>query len=109
MLAVVLPGLLCAGMGMWALTRRVWPVQVWTLLANVFVFVVVLNPIEFFNFLAVGRIQGAVILAALCCVPVFEAMVGRNRAWLWVASILWFLPWYYLTPLAWGHQWLGAW
>ncbi len=108
-IAVVLPGLLCAGMGVWALTKRIWTVEVWVLLANVFVFIVVLNPIEFVNYLALGRIQGVVVLAALCCIPVFEPIVGRNRTWLWLASLLWLLPWYQLVPLALGNQWLGTW
>lgn len=43
-IALICPALICAGMGIWALWRRSWSVEIWALLANIQLFVVMLAP-----------------------------------------------------------------
>jgi hypothetical protein len=96
--AVIVPALICAGMGIWALRRRDAPPEVWLLLANVQLFVVMLNSTNFTTIIASARVATGVVLAALMCVPVFDRRPGRNRAWLWISIALWFVPWPTLLP-----------
>lgn len=91
---VILPALVCAGIGVWALWRRAWRVEVWALLVNVLVFVVLLPPYSYHQIFASSRITTGVVLAALLCLPIFDKLMGKNRWWFWVSAALWlsFLP-----------------
>jgi hypothetical protein len=99
---IVLPGLICMALCLWALVRRIWRIEVWALLANVLLFVVWLNRSSYVEYFAAGRIAGVVVLAALLCLPLFDRLTGNVRPWLWVSAILWFLPWYSFLPAAVG-------
>jgi hypothetical protein len=93
--SVVLPALICAGMGVWALARGWWHVEVWALLANVLLFVVLLPAASYTDHFAATRLSTGVILAALYCVPVFDDLARRRpRLWLALSTLLWmlFLP-----------------
>jgi hypothetical protein len=92
-IGVVVPSLICAGMGGWALWKRRASLEVWLLLANVLVFVVMLNRLSYENFYAAGRIATGVVLASLLCVPTFDQRTGGDRLWLSISAVLWFLPW----------------
>jgi hypothetical protein len=92
--SVVVPALLCAAMGVWALWRRVWPAPVWALLLNVWVCVLCLQPDSFDPFRAPARIATGVVIAALLCVPAFDSLVRTRsilllRWWLIVCGLLW--------------------
>jgi hypothetical protein len=100
--SIVLPGLICVGLSLWALAKRIWRVEVWILLANALLFVVFLNRHPYVEYAASGRITAVVALAALLCLPFFGRLTGNSRAWLWICTILWFLPWYSLLPAAIG-------
>jgi hypothetical protein len=91
---VILPALICAGMGIWALARRQWQVEVVTLLANVLLFVVLLPAASYTDHFAAARITIGVILAALYCVPAFDELTRGQRLWLLAATSLWmvFVP-----------------
>ena len=70
------------------------------MVANVLALVIFLPAATYIEYFAAGRATAGVILAALLCVPVFDQVLGRNRSWLWVVSICWMLPWYFLVPQA---------
>jgi hypothetical protein len=72
------------------------------LLTNVFLFVVFLAHGSYDSYQGAGRIAAGVVLAALTCLPILDGILGRSRWWLWVCSILWFLPWNMLIPSAIG-------
>jgi hypothetical protein len=90
---VVVPALICAGMGAWAAWKRRASLEVWLLLTNVLLFVVMLNRLSYENFYAAGRIATGVVLAALLSVPAFDRLSGGDRLWLSSSAVLWFLPW----------------
>ena len=93
--AVVAPALICAAAGVYALWRRVWRVEVFILLANVQLFVVMLAAGSFPDIISSARVTAGVAPAALFCIPAFDAVTGRNRTWLLAAAGLWLalLPW----------------
>jgi len=86
---VIVPALICAGLGVWALRQRIFAVEVWALLAHVLVFVVMLPELDYVDFGGTGRITTGVVLAALFCVPTFDRLGRRNRWWLAVCAALW--------------------
>jgi hypothetical protein len=95
----VLPALFMAALGVVALARRRVTVEVWTLLANVALCDVLLNPTSY-DMMAAGRVMSGVVLAALLSVPAFDAAISRHRLWLCVAGILWLslLPLWVVFP-----------
>jgi len=98
---VVVPALICAGMALWALWKGVRRVEVWMLLANIQLFVVMLNPNNYMDPSGFPRHAAGVVLAALYCLPVFDVIANKRRGWLWASSALWLLPavfWLVLTP-----------
>jgi len=99
-LSVVLPGLLCGAIGLWALWRRDVSFGIFALLLNVLILIVLLPAIAYVEYYATGRTSAGVPLAALVAIPALDRLTGRNRTWLWLAAILWFAPWYFLAPLA---------
>ncbi len=99
--SVVLPALICAVMGVRALVRRPWCVEVVALVANVLLFVVLLPAASYTDHFAAARLTTGVIVAALYCVPVFDSLAGRRRLWLLASTLLWmvFLPLQIIGPL----------
>lgn len=95
----VLPALLVAALGMVALARWRVTVEVWALLANVALCVVLLNPTSY-DLMAAGRVMSGVVLAALLSVPAFDRAISRHRLWLCAAGILWLslLPLWVVFP-----------
>jgi hypothetical protein len=111
-IAVVAPALICAGLGLWALWKRIWAVEVWVLLANVLLFVILLNPSSYSEYFASGRVTTGVVLAALFCLPHFDRLTNRNRLWLWVCSACWLSLWpavasYWRQPPAFKDAFVG--
>jgi len=91
-LAVVLPACLCAGLGIWALSRRLAGVEVWVLLANVLVLVLFLGRSSYLELQASGRVTIGVVLAAVHCVPPITRL-GRGGLLGFSASVvLWLSP-----------------
>lgn len=92
--SVVLPAVVCAGMGLWALKRHIWRVEIWALLANVVFFVVLLPQASYINLAASARITTGVVLAALLCIPSMDRLTKGKRSWLAMCGALWlaFLP-----------------
>lgn len=86
---VLLPALICAGLGVWALRRRMGSAPVWALLSHVLLFVVLLSPASYVDFGATGRVTSGVVLAALYCLPTFDRLTQRSRIWLAICAPLW--------------------
>jgi hypothetical protein len=105
-LTVVVPALVCAAVGLWALARRIWTAGVVSLLLNVLLFVLLLPFVSYYEYFATGRATAGVILAALLSLPAIDRLTTRNRSWLWISSVLWLMPWYALVPQAlfWADQ-----
>jgi hypothetical protein len=92
-------------LGLWALWKRSRGVEIWALLANALLFVVLLAPESYADMYASARISTGVVLAAIYCLPAFEK-VGKRLlpafavtcgAWLlmlpiWVIGSLVFWP-----------------
>jgi len=93
---------ICAAVGIWALAKRAWRVEILALLANAALFAVFLNQSHWVEYQASGRVTMGVVLAALLCIPTFDRLGLKSRTWLWAAAILWFLPWYFYLPQAVG-------
>jgi hypothetical protein len=97
---VILPALVCAALGIWAIWRKRLHAAIWALLANVLLFVVMLNPRSYVLDGTV-RITLGVTVAALLCVPAFDQLTRRNRGWLALCGALWLatLPFWLAMPL----------
>lgn len=97
---VTVPALICAAVGLYVLWKSEAPAEVWLLLANVQLFVVMLNPLTYGNILGAARVSTGIVLAAILCLPAFERCTGRNRTWFWISCMLWFAPWPSLLPFS---------
>ncbi|MGZ3714053.1 MAG: hypothetical protein ACXVA4_01420, partial [Ktedonobacterales bacterium] len=86
---LVVPALICAVLGLLALRRQPFSVEVWALLANVLFFIVMLPPLDYVDYQGTSRITTGVVLAALLCVPAFDPLTGRHRWWLSICGALW--------------------
>jgi hypothetical protein len=98
-IAVVVPDLICAGVALWLVRRRMASIEVWLLLANVQLFVVMLNRLSYENMFGSARIALGVVLAAVLCLPAIDRCLGQIRAWLWLSAAFWFAAWPALLPL----------
>ena len=87
--AIICPALICAGMGLWALWKRSWTPELWALLLNIQLFVVMLTAPEYLEIFGSERLAMGVVLAACCCLPSFDRLTGKKRWWFWTSSILW--------------------
>lgn len=88
-LTTVVPAILCTGIGLWTLWRGVGSAEVWALLANVYVGVVMVTVLSYDALFATDRVATGVALAALYCLPTFDRALRGNRRWLWVCGALW--------------------
>ena len=86
-----IPALLCAGMALWAVVRRVWAVPVALLLVLIEVSVVSLNVDYFVDVYGVLRVEAGVILAATLCLPYFGRLTRGNSLWFYACSGGWLL------------------
>jgi hypothetical protein len=91
LVAVVIPALICAGVGIWAVRNRSATPEIWILLANVVLFVLMLNSLSYGNIVSTARVTTGVLLAAVLCVPAFDRLTEGNRTWLWASTALWFI------------------
>jgi hypothetical protein len=89
--AVVVPALICAAVGVWAVRARSAGPEVWLLLSNVVLFVVMLNHLTYGNIVSTARVTTGVLLAAILCVPTFDRVTERSPTWLWTCAALWFV------------------
>lgn len=88
---VILPALICAGMGLYALYRGQLRPEILALLANVLLFVVFLPGGSYDNLFGSSRVAAGVVLAALLSVPTLDRITGRHRAWLLACALFWLL------------------
>ncbi|HEV2462130.1 MAG TPA: hypothetical protein VGS80_27585 [Ktedonobacterales bacterium] len=86
---VTVPALICAALGIWALWTRNLAVEVWALLANVLLFVVLLPTPDYVDFGGTGRITAGVVLGAALCAPAFSRLGHRSRWWTAICAPLW--------------------
>jgi hypothetical protein len=89
LISVVAPGMLAAAVGVFAILRGVRRPEIWALLANVVLFVVLLGRNSYVDFGASARVTIGVVLAAVLCVPVFGRLLGNRREWFLACSVLW--------------------
>ncbi|OLD64983.1 MAG: hypothetical protein AUI47_03375 [Acidobacteria bacterium 13_1_40CM_2_68_5] len=96
--SVVAPGLIAGAAAMLALIRGVRRVEVWVLLANVVLFVVLLQAGSYADYSAAGRVTTGVVLSAVLCLP-WIAPPAR-RSWFWVCALLWLalVPFWLVFP-----------
>jgi hypothetical protein len=91
LVAVVVPSLICALLGIWAVRNRSATPEIWLLLANVVLFVLMLNTLTYGNIVSTARVTTGVLLAAVLCVPAYDRVTEGNRTWLWASTALWFI------------------
>jgi hypothetical protein len=74
-------------------------VQVWLLLIQIALFVVLLPYTTFYDIYSTDRVAAGVMLAALYCIPALDRATGKNRTWLLASAGLWLalLPWVLVT------------
>jgi hypothetical protein len=87
--SVVLPGLICGGMALWAIYKREWDVKIWVLLVVVTFSVVTLDPQFYRDLFSMLRVSAGVVLAAIYCIPLFDRLSARSRRWFWLCVAGW--------------------
>jgi hypothetical protein len=94
LLCVVMPALLCAVVALRALRADLLSPAIWTLLANVVLFVLLLPASSYIDQFASARLTLGVVLAALYCIPICDVRYANRRTWLALCAALWlmFLP-----------------
>lgn len=86
---VVVPALVCGVLAIRAVLLHIWEVEVWALLANIVLLVLLLPPDEYADIFASPRVSLAVVLSALLCLPyVVQTAVARWR-WMAICGSLW--------------------
>lgn len=98
---VIVPAMICAGVALWALWRRIWRVEIWVLLAHVQLFVVMLNAFTYGYLFDVQRITIGVVLAAIYCLPLFDHLLSQNRLWFCACAALWLVPTAHWLVITW--------
>jgi hypothetical protein len=93
--AIVIPGLICAGVALVALRQGVVSAAIAALCINVIFVVILLSPESYFHYTAAGRHSEGVMMAALYCLPAFDIVTGRRRWWLALSAVGWLL----VTPI----------
>ena len=96
--AVVVPGVVSLTTGIWAMWRQAaWRrVEVWALVLNALLFVVLLPSASLSNLLGSARAAIVIVLAAIYVLPYV-----RGRGWFYFCAALWLIPTltYLLNPL----------
>jgi hypothetical protein len=86
---VVLPGVICGMTCLMALVRRGPTASIWLLLANVLLFVILLNKLSYGGIDSSARISTGVALAAIYALPDLDRALGRSRWWFGACCGLW--------------------
>jgi hypothetical protein len=91
-IAVIMPAVVCTGMGLWAVWRRLWRLEVFALLITIQLSITVANG-AYWKDVPGGlmRLSIAVLLLALYCVPIFDRLNGGRRWWLWSSAGGWLI------------------
>jgi hypothetical protein len=84
---LVLPAIICGVAAAWALLRGTVRTEVWALLFNVVLLVVLLGPPTWVDLSSSGRVTIGVALSAVLC-----AAVLVRRGWFWASTALWLSP-----------------
>jgi hypothetical protein len=89
-IAVIVPAAICTFMGLWALWRRCWRLEVFALLITIQLSITFAAG-PYWKDVPGGlmRLSIAVLLLALYCVPTFDRLNGGKRWWLWSSSTGW--------------------
>jgi hypothetical protein len=90
LLLVILPGTLCFAVGVWSCltsspARR--QVEVWLLVLNSLLFVLLLHPLSLVDVFSTSRIALPVVLASICSLAFI-----KPRAWFYSCTGLWLAP-----------------
>ena len=93
LISVIIPGIVCALAALWKFRSRGNRVELWLLLANVQLFVVMLNHLSYVGFGGSGRVTTGVVLSALYCLPLFDHRHFMGIWWLWACCFCWMFLW----------------
>jgi hypothetical protein len=90
LIAVIMPASVCTVMGVWALWRQMWRLEVFALLITIQLSITVAAG-PYWKDVPGGlmRLSIAWLLLALYCIPVFDRLTGGKRSWLWASSSGW--------------------
>ena len=89
LLTVILPGLIWGAIALSALRRRVVRAEMVCLLANVFLFVLMMDSSTYSAYTNSGRTTTGVVVAALFCFPYLRVLRKQTRRWAYAACGLW--------------------
>jgi hypothetical protein len=99
--AIVLPGVLCLALAVWALVRRRWDVGVWALGANALLYVVFLPTAAFQDIYSASRVTLGVACAFVMAIPALTELRPSFRWWGAVVVLAWMVPWWALDDADW--------
>jgi hypothetical protein len=98
--SLVIPGLICLGVTLWAAIKRVWSTEITTLLVCTLTCVILLAAPSYVDFSASGRISAPVVLAAIIALPTTDGLFSKDKSWFWASSALWLslIPFMFFLP-----------
>jgi hypothetical protein len=99
--AIVLPGVLCLALALWALLRRRWEIGLWALAANAVAFVVLTPAPTFEDIYGSSRIAIGVVAAFVIAIPPFIDLRPSFRWWGWVVVLPWMAAWWLIYDASW--------
>jgi hypothetical protein len=97
---VMIPGLICGAIAVFAITRGVGSKELAALITQVLLFVVFIHPFAFPDLTASARYTIGIVIAAICSIPMVDRVTAGRRTWLLLCALCWLLPtpWYLAKP-----------
>jgi hypothetical protein len=93
LISVIIPGIACGLVALWRLRTQPRFIELWLLIANAMLFVVMLNHPSYVGFGGSGRVTTGVVLSALYCLPLFARRSYASLWWLWASCLCWMFLW----------------
>jgi hypothetical protein len=103
--SLVIPGLICLGVTLWAIAKRSWSTEILNLFACTMLYVILLAAPAYIDYQASGRLSAPVVLAAIATLPTTDRLFAGNRSWFWASSALWLslVPFMFFLPTITGY------
>jgi hypothetical protein len=99
--SIVVPGVLCFALALWALLRRRWDIGVLALAANTLVFVVLLPSSAFADIFASSRYTIGVVASLVIAIPPLTDLAPSFRWWGWLVVLPWMAAWWLMYEYSW--------
>ncbi len=99
--SIVVPGVLCFALAVWALLRGRRDIGLWLLAANALFFVLLLPSAAFADIFASSRYAIGVVAALVIAIPSVTDLAPSFRWWGWLVVLPWMAGWWLVYEASW--------